>query len=137
MTWPVRHLSQSVAASPEDVAAFAGDPARLPLWAAGVSAGIRHDNGRWLTRSPMGEVEVRFIGPVDRGILDHEVVMPDGTVVFNALRVLANDGGSEVVFSLFQRPGMDAADFEADARLVRQDLARLREVVEGSPAPGE
>jgi len=57
--------------------------------------------------------------------VDHEVVLPDGAVVHNPLRVLPNDGGSEVVFSLFQRAGMTDDDFEGDAKAVRADLDRL------------
>jgi len=38
---------------------------------------------------------------------------------------VANDQGSEAVFTLFRRDGMSEADVEADARLVRGDLERL------------
>jgi hypothetical protein len=126
MTWNVRHLTTAIDAAPEAVVAVAGDPAQLPRWAAGLSAGIRQqDDGRWVTDSPMGEVEVRFLGPLDAGVLDHDVVFPDGSVTRNPVRVLPNDGGSEVVFTLFQRTGMSDADFEADARQVQEDLDRL------------
>jgi hypothetical protein len=126
MTWNVRHLTMAIDAAPEAVVAVAGDPAQLPRWAAGLSAGIRQqDDGRWVTDSPMGEVEVRFVGPLDAGVLDHDVVFPDGSVTRNPVRVLPNDEGSEVVFTLFQRTGMSDADFEADARQVQKDLDRL------------
>ena len=78
-----------------------------------------------MTESPMGVVEVRFTGDVDGGILDHDVVFPDGSVTHNPLRVLPNDGGSEVVFTLFQLAGTTDDAFAADAALVRGDLARL------------
>ncbi|MFB2580296.1 SRPBCC family protein [Herbiconiux sp. P15] len=145
MTWNVQHLSQSIDATPAEVAAVAGDPAHLPRWAAGLSAGIRWEptapggggeavagppdgsggGGRWVAESPMGVVEVRFTGAVDEGILDHDVVLPDGSVTHNPLRILPNDGGSEVVFTLFQLPGTSDEAFAADARLVQADLARL------------
>lgn len=117
--------------SAETVSAFAGDPANLPQWAAGLSTGIRRDGDRWVTDSPMGEVEVEFVGPVELGVLDHDVRMPDGTVMHNPLRVLRNDEGSEVVFTLYRRPGVTDEDFAHDAELVRQDLARLRDALEG------
>ena len=60
------------------------------------------------------------------GILDHDVIFPDGAIVHNPLRVLANDAGAEVVFTLFRLPGVDDAEFDRDADLVRADLARLR-----------
>jgi hypothetical protein len=131
MTWPALHLSQSIRRSAETVSAFAGDPANLPQWAAGLSTGIRRDGDRWVTDSPMGEVEVEFVGSVELGVLDHDVRMPDGTVMHNPLRVLRNDEGSEVVFTLYRRPGVTDEDFAHDAELVRQDLARLRDALEG------
>ena len=98
--------------------------------AAGLSAGIRLVDERWITDSPMGEVEVAFVGPVELGVLDHDVLMPDGTVVHNPLRVLPNDEGSEVVFTLYRLSGVSDEDFERDAALVGEDLERLRTVLE-------
>ena len=130
MTNPALHLSTSIDASPTEVAAFASDPANLPAWAAGLSNGIREEAGRWITDSPMGEVEVRFGPHTDLGILDHDVIFPDGTVVHNPLRILANGTGAEVVFTLFRPPGVDEAEFARDADMVRADLARLRKQCE-------
>lgn len=130
MTFDARHISQSIARNPAEVAAFAGDPANLPLWAAGLSAGIRFDSGRWITDSPMGVVEVAFVGSVAAGILDHDVTLPDGTVLHNPLRVLRNDDGSEVVFTLYRVPGASDDEFERDAALVTEDLDRLRSMLE-------
>ncbi|UVI35202.1 SRPBCC family protein [Brevibacterium spongiae] len=134
MTHPALHLSTPIDASPAEVIAFAGHPANLPAWAAGLSNGIREEAGRWITDSPMGEVEVRFGPHVDLGILDHDVLFPDGTVVHNPLRVLANDTGAEVVFTLFRLPGVDDAEFDRDAAMVRADLERLRSRLEGNAA---
>jgi hypothetical protein len=132
MTWTVLHLSQSIDAGTETVIAIASDPRQLPDWAAGLSAGIRNENGRWITDSPMGAVEVKFVGPIGAGVLDHDVSMPDGTIVHNPFRVLRNDLGSEVVFSIFKRAGMTDDQFDADAELVRGDLTRLKVLVEGN-----
>lgn len=129
-TFPAQHLSSAIACPPGDVSAFAGDPANLPKWAAGLSSGIRQEGGRWITDSPMGTVEVRFTGAVQLGILDHDVVFPDGSVVHNPLRVLANGDGSEVVFTLYRLPGVSDEAYEHDAALVRGDLERLRELLE-------
>lgn len=130
MTYEARHISQSINADPATVSAFAGDPANLPKWAAGLSAGIRHEDGRWITDSPMGVVEVRFTDAVTLGILDHDVLLPDGASVHNPLRVLRNQEGSEVVFTLYRLPDVTDAAFEKDAALVREDLLRLRDAME-------
>ncbi|HWK21145.1 MAG TPA: SRPBCC family protein [Microbacteriaceae bacterium] len=130
MTFEARQISQTIERDPAAVAAFAGDPANLPQWAAGLSAGIRLEAGRWITDSPMGVVEVAFVGPIERGVLDHDVTLPDGTVVHNPLRVLRNDAGSEVVFTLYRLPGVGDEAFEHDAALVAADLQRLRALLE-------
>ena len=129
--WNVVHLTQSIASPPGEVVAFAGDPANLPQWASGLSGGIRQRGGEWVTDSPMGEVIVRFASANGFGVLDHDVVMPDGTTFHNPLRVLPNGDGSEVVFTLFQLDGVPDAEFEADAVTIRADLERLRAVLEG------
>ena len=125
MTWPVVHISRSLDYDVAAVSGVAGDPANLPAWAAGLSAGIRQEDGRWITDSPMGVVEVAFTGPVELGILDHDVTLPDGSVVRNPFRVVANDQGSEAVFTLFRRDEKSEADFQSDADAVRGDLDRL------------
>jgi len=134
MTWRALHLSQPVERDFGEVAAFAGDPRKLPLWAAGLSNGIREEGGRWVADSPMGRVEVAFTGPVEHGVLDHDVTLPGGVIVHNPLRVLRNDQGSELVFTLYQRAGMSEEEFESDAALVRADLRRLRELLESGAA---
>lgn len=130
MTWPAVHISRPFDHDVETVSGVAGHPEDLPLWAAGLSAGIREEDGRWFTDSPMGVVEVAFTGPVASGILDHDVTLPDGTVVRNAFRVVANDDGSEAIFTLFRRDGMSEAEFQADADAVRGDLDRLALLLE-------
>ena len=129
MTWPVLHISRSIEASVSDVVAIAGDPSQLPGWASGLSSGIRQQDGRWLADSPLGAVEIRFVGPVELGILDHDVTLPDGSVTHNPLRALPNDGGSEVVFSLFRKPGVTDAELDEDAATIREDLDRLAGLV--------
>lgn len=131
MTWEARHITQSIRCTPEEVARYAGNPENLPAWAAGVSAGIRRENGAWVTDSPMGAVKIRFVGPVEFGILDHDVTLPDATVIHNPLRVLRNDEGSEVVFTLYRLPGMSDESFEQDAALIVADLETLRAILEG------
>lgn len=129
MTFRAVHISQTIERDPADVIAFVGDPANLPQWAAGLSAGIAEVDGRWVSTSPMGTVEVAFVGPREAGVLDHDVTLPDGTVVHNPFRVLRNDAGSEVVFTLYQRPGMSEDDVDADAALIRADLLTLRDLL--------
>ncbi|MGY1856198.1 SRPBCC family protein [Modestobacter sp. SYSU DS0290] len=125
-----RHLSVTIARPAAEVYAWARDPAHLPQWAAGLAAGIRHEAGEWVADSPMGRVVVRFAPENPFGVLDHDVVLPDGTTVSNPLRVLRDGDGCEVVFTLRRQPGTDAAAFEADAAAVAADLAALKRLLE-------
>lgn len=129
-TLPVRHLTISIAADPREVYAYASDPANLPEWAAGLSGGIEHRGGEWIVDSPMGRAAVEFAEANDHGILDHLVILESGERVLNPVRVLRNGEGAEVVFTLFQLPGVDAEAFKADAVAVEKDLATLKGLLE-------
>lgn len=132
-----RHLSVPIALSPRAVSAFAGNPANLPHWAAGLAAGIRAENGRWIADSPMGTIEVRFVGDTATGILDHEVTLPDGTVALNQFRILADGAHSLAVFHLRRAEGVTDEAFEVDAAAVQTDLGTLKNVLElGIPEAG-
>jgi hypothetical protein len=124
------HLSTYVDRPAAEVYAYAGDPAHLPHWAAGLSGSVERRDGRWFADSPMGEVEVRFAPENAYGVLDHDVTLPDGTTVVNPMRVLPDAGGCEVVFTLRRRPGMTEEEFATDAAAVRADLAALRALLE-------
>lgn len=132
MALPSRHISQTIKCDPTVVAEFAANPVNLPLWAHGLSGGIRNVEGRWVTDSPMGTVEVRFCGGTEFGVLDHDVIFPDGSQVHNPLRVLHNDGYAEVVFTLYRQPNTALDDYEQDAAFVVADLERLRDHLEGN-----
>lgn len=80
----------------------------------------------------MGKVTVRFTENNTLGVLDHDVILESGATVHNPMRVMANGDGSEVAFSLFQRPEMSDEAFAADAAAVTRDLAKLKHVLEAS-----
>jgi len=123
-----RHISTVIPAAAADVYDFAADPRNLPRWAAGLAqseVGMRGDD--LVVSSPMGEVTVRFVPRNDYGVLDHDVILPSGTIVTNPLRVLVHPEGSEVVFTVRQIELTDD-EFERDCAMVAEDLERLREV---------
>lgn len=122
------HVSRVLPVSAAQVYEFASDPANLHLWAGGLaSAPVRVENGVVVVESPMGEVRVRFVAPNDFGVLDHDVQLPDGTVVTNPMRVFAHPEGSEVVFTVRQL-GMTDEEFAADCAAVASDLERLEKM---------
>lgn len=120
-----RHISVVIERPAAQVYAFARDPENLVAWAAGLATGVRRDGDDLITDSPMGEVRVRFAPDNPFGVLDHDVTLPDGTVVTNPLRVLAHPDGAEVLFTV-RRLGASDADFDRDCATVRADLERLR-----------
>ena len=113
-----------------EVYAYASDPANLPEWAPGLGSSVEQVDGRWFVETPDGRVGVAFAPPNDYGVLDHEVTLPTGDVVYNPMRVVADGDGSEVVFSLRRLPEMSDQDFDRDAGLVQADLTRLKRVLE-------
>lgn len=127
MIYPARHISVSINRSPEEVYKFTSEPLNMPKWAAGLSKSKLTKSGEdWIAESPMGKVKVRFTPQNNLGVVDHDVTMPSGEVVHNALRVLKNGKGSEVVFTLYRRPGVSDQEFEADAKAVTKDLETLK-----------
>jgi hypothetical protein len=125
MTWPARHISRPISRSPAEVSTFLADHRNLPKWASGLSTGISEERGVVISESPMGKVQVRFAAGAELGIFDHDVVLPDGQTFHNPLRVLSNDAGSEVVFTLYRLPGVTDEAFEKDAATIAADLERL------------
>ncbi|AUN41066.1 polyketide cyclase [Tsukamurella tyrosinosolvens] len=128
MTEESRHISVVIPRPAAEVYAFARDPENLVRWAAGLATGVRVDGDDLLTDSPMGEVRVRFAAANPFGVLDHDVTLPDGTVVNNPLRVLVHPDGAEVLFTV-RRLGASDADFDRDCATVLADLERLRSVM--------
>ena len=125
-----RHIAESIGRPASAVYAYASDPANLPSWAPGLCSSVQNIAGQWFADSPMGRVGLAFASPNDYGILDHDVTLPDGQVVYNPMRVIADGDGCEVVFTLRRQPGMSDAEFERDAAAVAADLTRLKHVLE-------
>ncbi len=130
MTLESKHLSIAIAAAPDDVYRFASDARNLPKWAAGLAGAIKKDGEHWSADSPMGRIRVEFAASNPHRVLDHVVVLPSGERVSNPMRIIPNENGCEVVFSLFKRRGVTDDAFESDARAVLRDLRELKRLME-------
>ena len=130
MTSESKQLSEQISRPAAEVYDYACNPANLPEWAPGLGSSVEQVDGRWFADSPMGRVGVAFAPRNDYGVLDHDVTMPSGEIVYNPMRVTKDGSGSEVVFTLRRLPGMSDEDFERDAKTVAADLARLKQVLE-------
>lgn len=110
---------------------FASEPDNMPQWASGLSTTMRKDGEDYFADGgPIGEIRIRFAPRNAFGVIDHTVTLASGVSVFNALRVVPNGAGAEVMFTLLQMPGMDDAAFADDAAHVRADLEQLKTILE-------
>ncbi len=130
-TYPSQHIVETIRRELGDVYDYAADPRNLPSWAAGLSTSIDRVDGEWVAESDLGRITVVFAERNPYGVLDHDVTLPDGTQVHNPLRLVANGEGTDVIFSLFQLPGVDDESFASDAAAVARDLATLKALLEG------
>ena len=125
-------ISESIDRPAAQVYDYAADPAHLPEWAPGLGRSVENVDGRWFVETPAGRAGVAFVERNEFGVLDHEVTLPSGDVIYNPMRVVPNGDGCEAVFSLRRLPGMSSEDFERDAGLVQADLTRLKQVLEAA-----
>ena len=114
----------------ERVFAYLADVENLPRWAVGLGTSYREEGDVLVADGPLGEVRVRFVEKNRFGVLDHVVTLPSGDVVHNAMRVVPNGDGCEVVLTLFRQPGMTDEQFERDAEWVARDLQTLKRVLQ-------
>jgi len=132
MTSESRHLSEWIDRPAGEVYEYASDPANLPRWAPGLGSSVEKVDDRWFVETSAGRAGFAYVRRNEFGVLDHDVTLPSGEVVYNPMRVIADDRGCEVVFTLRRRPGMSDENFKADADAVTADLARLKQVLESS-----
>jgi hypothetical protein len=127
-----RHISERIDRPAADVYEYASDPANLPHWAPGLGKSVENVDGQWFVETQSGRVGFAFVGHNEYGVLDHEVTLPSGEVIYNPMRVVPDGDGSEVVFTLRRLPDMSDEDFARDAALVQADLTRLKHVLEAT-----
>jgi Polyketide cyclase / dehydrase and lipid transport len=132
MPYESRQISESIDRPSAEVYDYAADPAHLPEWAPGLGSSVENVDGRWFVETPAGRAGLAFVERNEFGVLDHEVTLPSGDVIYNPMRVVPNGDGCEVVFSLRRLPDMSSEDFDRDAGLVQADLTRLKQVLEAA-----
>ncbi len=127
----VRHISVSIARSPQEVYLFASNVENLPRWATGLGSSIKNVQGEWIADGgPLGPVQVQMAEPNGFGVLDHDVSLKSGKKFHNPVRVLPNGTGSEVTFTLLRQPETSDQEFARDAKTVEKDLGILKSLLE-------
>lgn len=110
--------------------AFLGDPRKWLTWAPWLRSVARLSDREWSFDTEAGRMHVRFVDANTLGVLDHHVTLESGVTVFNSMRVLPTDAGSELVMVLFESSVASTAEFERDVTAVTEDLARIKRAVE-------
>ncbi|KQV81769.1 hypothetical protein [Rhizobium sp. Root1220] len=129
-TMPTRIIHRSIDRNWRDVYAFAGAPENMPLWASGLASGLERSGDDWIAEGILGTVKVSFVPHNEFGVIDHTVTIESGLRVYNALRIVPNGNGCEIMFVLLRPPGMTDEQFEADAAHVARDLEALKTLME-------
>jgi len=130
MTFEVKNISISISCPKETVYVFASDPENFTNWLAFVKSVSKQSEHVWNAETDLGKIVIELTPKNQFGIIDHVVTLPDGNKVTNPLRVIDNNHGTEVIFTLFKMPGKTAKEFEEDAKLVDADLKKLKEILE-------
>lgn len=128
MTAKIVHVS--IERDWREVYDFASRPQNMPHWASGLASGLKQDGDDWIAVGTLGTARVRFAPGNDFGVIDHRVTLESGLQVDNALRIVPNGDGCEVMFTLLRLPGMTEEQFAADAAHVLQDLVTLKDLME-------
>lgn len=109
---------------------FLAEPAHFAQWASGLGNGLQPDGGDWIAQTEAGPVRVQFTPRNAYGVLDHRVLLPDGSAVEVPMRAIANGEGCEVLLTLLRQPAMSDAQFASDADWVLRDLQALKMLLE-------
>jgi hypothetical protein len=78
-----KQISESIDRSAADVYRYASDPANLPAWAPGLGSAVENVDGHWFVETPAGRAGFAFVERNEFGVLDHEVTLPSGDVIYN------------------------------------------------------
>ncbi|MEZ2127243.1 MULTISPECIES: SRPBCC family protein [unclassified Sinorhizobium] len=129
-TMMARIIHTSIDRDWREVYSFAAQPENMPLWASGLASGLERDGDDWIGRGIIGTVRVSFVPQNEFGVLDHTVTIESGLRVYNALRVVPNGDGCEVMFTLLRMPDVTDEQFAADAAHIQKDLTTLKTLME-------
>lgn len=109
---------------------FLVDPANWNHWAFGLGKNIRRSPDGWIADSGDGVAKVQFTPHNNFGVVDHTVIRPSGQRVYVPIRLIANNSGCELLFTLFREPSMSDAQFASDSAFVQRDLDGLKRLLE-------
>ncbi len=107
-------------------------PEAFTQWASGLSNGdlVKDSADWWITDGPGGQIRIRFTPHNEFGVMDHQIDLGEGEYVFVPMRIVPNEDGTEILFTLFRQPDMTDEKFEADMRWVARDMVALKSLLQ-------
>lgn len=126
---PARTVSITISRPAAEVYAYLAEQRNLPKWSVFIT-GMEPDGDTWIATTTAGTSRIRFAPRNDFGIVDHTVTVAPGVEIFVPLRVIPNQAGSEVLFTVFRQPAQDDVAFEKDVAMVVSDLDHLKRALE-------
>jgi hypothetical protein len=115
-----------------DVYEFLLEPRNFAKWAFVGDVRMKHLSGRdWSVETSVGPRILRFAERNGFGVLDHfSFLTPDSPPHPIAMRVIDNHGGTELVYTSFQRAEMPDAQWQSQIEWVNTDLLALKSLLE-------
>ncbi len=109
---------------------FLNNPENWPKWAiVNLKSAKPAGDGSYDTETRQGKGQLKMLSNKALGLLDHVWKDPQASWTVPA-RVVPNGEGSTFLMTSFQPPVLDDEAFDAAAREVDTELAKLREILE-------
>jgi len=131
----IRSLTKTVSInrSPAQVFDFLVNAGNWPKWAIhNIKSITKGENGWWVMETPVGFGNLRIRPNLEFGILDHDFQAPEASWTVPA-RVVPNADGAEFMITFFQPANFSGEFFDEQIKLVDQELAKLKEILETAP----
>ncbi len=113
-TFETKNISVTIRRPFEEVYNFVSDPQNVPQWASGLS----------------DSTKVTFADKNQFGVVDHDVTLSTGKTVHIPMRIIPNNDGSDIVFTLHKLPNMSDQKFIEDQKWIQKDLNKLKKLLE-------
>lgn len=116
--------------SPERAFGFLNNPENWPKWAIVNMKSVKQATGGWYdTETRQGNGQLKILSNKSLGLLDHVWKDPQASWTVPA-RVVPNGDGSTFMMTFFQPHALDDEAFDAAAKEVETELAKLKEILE-------
>lgn len=116
----------------QEVYDFLVEPLNFLQWAANVGSEMKPLGGReYQVEVSTGPMAIRFSEPNKYGVLDYVGRKPDAKEgVITQVRLYPNGEGSDLAYTMWQRPNVSDEQFVSDEVWLRSDLERLKTLLE-------